>query len=176
MIRFSLWSAVLGCSCDVRNHDALGDDGQPATDHQDDADVEVPTASSSAPASAIEGNWLGGCVGEVLPPATTTHTDYEATILMCDFALAEEPVGILGGELHIELWYSFSDWEYLMGEGDLVLDGTMHGADVDVDILRDTVPIGTFDLLLSGDTLAGELQFIDENGIEYTDSCLFTRG
>jgi hypothetical protein len=93
---------------------------------------------------------------------------------MCYFELGEDTPGILGGELNIELWYSFSDWEYLMGEEELILDGTLDGADVVLDILRDTATIGRFDLVLSGATLNGDLTFTDEYGVEYTDSCLFT--
>jgi len=163
--------AFVACAPD-QGHRPVQDDGHQAD--PTDTEVEAPTLSTSP--SAVAGSWHGLCDGEVFPAATTTYTgEYEPTVLVCYFGLAEDLPGSLFGGFRYELWYSFSDWEYLLGEGNLALVGTLDGVDVELDVLRDPTTIGRFDLVLSSDALDGELVFPDQSGAEHTDVCAFVR-
>lgn len=171
-------AVVVACSSTAERADPSVDVDLPPDTTEQTPIEESPPVTGVSP---IDGAWAGACDGEVFPAGTTTYGSYEATVLMCFFDLVEDPLGVVNGGFRYELWYSFSDWEYLMGAGDLVLGGTLVGDDVILDISRGAgTPstygaLGRFELVLADDTLEGELHFSDLSEVARTNVCSFAR-
>ena len=177
MNRAIVFVALLTACTDDPGKDTTDTDTDAPTDT--DTDV-VDTDTTPAPEGALDGAWSGHCTGDLtFQYYTSTPGDSTPVDVVGDFTLTETD-GAVAGEFLLTQYYTTTTYTYSAGYR---VEGTHDGADVHLEIVGYTSTSSSstsgtdvsFDLVLAGDALDGDIVIVDYYGVEHTLPCGFTR-